>query len=146
VGALRQRLLAALGGLLDTIVNPRTNATVRDELAELGGSARDTLKAQLSKPGLENEKIAAETLHILEKAREIRARTQADIDKSTAETERINLDNLDKKIALVEKLIGMAERMEANAVVDLLGRFAPAERSPAPQRRRLTRGDKPSES
>jgi hypothetical protein len=109
IGAFREKLLDALEGLLGTVIDPRTKATVRDELEEVGGSALDYLKAHLRKKGLENERIEAETIHILEKVREIRARTEADVHKSAAETEKINLENLDKKIAIVEKLLQMAD-------------------------------------
>jgi hypothetical protein len=147
IGAFREKLFEALEGLLGTVINPRTKTTVRDELEEVGGSALDYLKAHLRKKGLENERIEAETIHILEKVREIRARTEADVHKSAAETERISLENLDKKITIVEKLLQMADRMEPNAVVNLLGNFAPTQRLPAPQHRRLTqRGQRSSES
>jgi hypothetical protein len=137
IGAFREKLLDALEGLLGTVIDPRTKATVRDELEEIGGSALDYLKAHLRKKGLENERIEAETIHILEKVREIRARTEAEVHKSAAETEKINLENLDKKIAIVEKLLQMADRMEPNAVVSLLGNFTHAPQLAAPQRRRL---------
>jgi hypothetical protein len=80
--------------------------------------------------------LEAETIHVLEKVREIRARTDADIYKSTAETEKINLENLDKKIAIVEKLLHMASSMEPNAIVKLIGEFAPVPASLTPRQLR----------
>jgi len=135
IGAFREKLLDALEGLLGTVIDPRARTTVRDELAEVGGSALNFIKASLRQKGLENERIEAETIHLLEKVREIRARTEADIQKSAAETEKINLENLDKKIAIVEKLLSMINRIEPNAIVNLLGKFTSAPSSRPPTKR-----------
>jgi hypothetical protein len=146
LGAFREKLFDALEALLGTVIDQRNNTTVRDELEELGGSALDYLKAHLRTKGIENERIEAETLHILEKVREIRARTEADTRKSAAQTETIQLENIDRKIALVEKLLQMADRMAPNAVVDLLGNFAPhIEAAPRKPRRLTHRAADPEE-
>jgi hypothetical protein len=124
LGVFRGKILDALEGVLATVVNPRTNTTVRDELGDLGTSAFDYLKAHLRTKGLENERIEADTLQILERVREIRTRTQADVQRSAAETEKIHLENLDKKIAIVERLLKMSDQMAPNAVVELMGGFS----------------------
>lgn len=121
--SFRKKLLAALDGLLGVVIDPVRATTVRDELGELSGGALGHFKEQLRTKGLENEKIAAETLLIIEKAREIRDKTEAEARKSHAETERIALENLDKKISIVERLMKMSKDMEPNAVVRLLGEF-----------------------
>lgn len=133
--AFRRKLLDALDSLLGVIINPANNTTVRDELEDIGNTSLNYLKDRLKTRGLENEKIEAETLHILEKVREIRERTSADVRKSHAETEKITLDNLDKKIGIVERLLTMANQMEPNAMVGLLGQFAPSHPLPAPGQR-----------
>jgi hypothetical protein len=132
--SFRDKLHRALDGLLGTIIDQQTKTTVRDELEEIGGSAIDFLKSHLRKQGMENEKVAAETLHILEKVRELRARTEADVRKTAAETEKIILENLDKKIAIVERLLLMADKMEPNAVVSLVAQFPPTTARLPPRR------------
>jgi hypothetical protein len=128
----RKKLLAALDGLLNTVIDPKGDVKVRDELGELGGGALAHLKEQMRTKGLENEKIEAETLLIIEKAREIRDKTQAEVRKSHAEAERIVLENLNTKITIVERLMKMAKEMEPNAVIQLLGEFSAAHLTQAP--------------
>ncbi len=142
IGDFRNKLFDALEGLLGTIIDPKNNTTVGDELEEVSSGALAYLKDHLKTRGLENEKISAETLQILEKAREIRERTRADVKRSHAETERITLENFDKKIAIVEKLLKMADQMAPNAIVSLFAGF-PTETSPPSRRQppRLTRRD-----
>lgn len=70
--------------------------------------------------GLENEKIAAETLLVLEKAREVRSQ----IAKSMAETEGLNLANFEKKLQIAERCLTMAKTLEPNAIMQLNAAFA----------------------
>ncbi len=135
--SFRDKLYKALEGLLGTIIDRETKTTVRDQLEDTGDSALNYLKSHLRKQGLENEKVTAETLHILEKVRELRARTEADIRKSTAETEKIVLENLDKKIGIVERLLLMADKIEPNAVVSLVAQFPPTAARLQPRRQQL---------
>lgn len=117
IATIRSQLLKAIQDLLQTEISPRSKVTVGDELAEIAGGALSYVKAHLSAKGLENEKVAAETLLIVEKAREIRDRTRADLEKSAAETERIHLENFDKKLGIVERVWAMAEKFEPNKIV-----------------------------
>jgi len=125
---IRNKLLAALDGVLSTVVDPTRHVTVRDELQEVGGGVLTTLKEHLRTKGLENEKIAAETLLVIEQAREIYDRRQASVRRSHAEAERLALENLDKRITIFERLLKMAKEIEPNAVVQLIGEFSAEER------------------
>lgn len=116
---IRARLLEAIGDLLATRINPNSKATVADEIADVAGGALIYVKAHLNAKGLDNEKVAAETVLILEKAREVRDRTRADLDKSAAETERIHLENFEKRLTLAERVWAMAEKFEPNEIVSL---------------------------
>jgi hypothetical protein len=116
---IRTRLLEAIGDLLVTRINPNSKATVADEIADVAGGALNYVKAHLNAKGLDNEKVAAETILILEKAREVRDRTRADLDKSAAETERIHLENFEKRLTLAERVWTMAEKFEPNEIVSL---------------------------
>jgi hypothetical protein len=119
----RSKLLVALDSVLNTVIDPKHQTTIRDELGEIGGNALSLLKDHLRTKGLENDKIAAETLLVLEKVRELREKTAADALRSKAETEGILLKNLDTKIGIVEKLLKMAESLEPNAIASLYAGF-----------------------
>ena len=120
---IRKKLLTAIQDLLATQISPTSKATVADEIGDLAQGALGFVKAHLGAKGIENEKIAAETVHLLEKAREVRDRTRADVAKTQAETERVMLENFEKKLALVERLSTMAEKLEPNAFVVLSQTF-----------------------
>ncbi len=117
--SIRSRLLEAIESLLATQIDPKSKTTVADEIADVAGGALNYVKAHLNAKSLDNEKVAAETVLILEKAREVRDRTRADMDKSTAETERIYLENFDLKLTLAERMWRIAEKLEPNEIVRL---------------------------
>jgi hypothetical protein len=121
---LRKKLLAALDGLLDTVINRKTQTTVREEIEEATVSALAYLKERMKTRGLENDKLAAETLLVLEQVRDLRERRQEQLRRARAHTEGVILDNLDKKISLVERALEMLSRLEPNAIVSLYADIA----------------------
>ncbi len=129
----RSKLIDALEGLLDTVINQKTNATVRDEIGEAPGLALDHLKERLKTRGLENDRLTAETLLILEQVQDLREKRKAAIKRSNAQTETIILDNLNRKIALVKTFQSMVDELEPSAIVSLYGEFAPAGLPPPPK-------------
>ena len=137
--ALRRKLFAALDKLLDTVVDPATQSTVRDEIGDVSAHAVAHLKEYLKTKGLENEKLHADVALILEKAREVRERTAADIRKMDAETEAQVLKNIEARIGLVDRLLKMANDLEPNALVALLGEFPAAGVLSAPEQKPLQR-------
>lgn len=70
-----------------------------------------------------NEKIEAETLLILEQARDMYERRQSELANAALDRERKVLENFEKKIGIVEKLLKMYDRLEPNAVVRLVGGY-----------------------
>lgn len=131
---LRGRMVEALEGLLDTVVDVRRRTTVREELGDAGAGLLDHLRERLAAPGVENARVEADTALILEKARDLRERRHADLELSGLEAERRALENLDTKITLVERLIASAERLEPNALVRLYADFQPTGRPAGPNR------------
>lgn len=121
---LRKKLLGALDGLLDTVINSKTQTTVRDEIEEATVTALDHLKERMKTRGLENDKLAAETLLILEQVRDLRERRQEQLRRARAHTEGLILDNLDKKISLVERALKMLGKLEPSALVSLYADLA----------------------
>lgn len=123
VAKVRAQLFKAVTDLLDTEIDSKSKSTLADEIGELANSARGYIKAHLDAKGLENEKIAAETLLVLEKAREVRSQ----IAKSMAETEGLNLTNFEKKLQIAERCLSMAKTLEPNAIMQLNAAFTSPE-------------------
>ena len=70
---------------------------------------------------------------MLEQTRDLFERRQSDLQGAALDQERKALDNIEKKIALVERLMEMHDKLEPNAVVGLVGGFmAPPTALPAP--------------
>jgi hypothetical protein len=121
---LRDKVFDAVTDLLDTPINARTNATVRDEIAQLPGDLVGMFRAHLNAKGLDNEMTAAKTLLIIEEARALRDRTRADVAKTHAEADAIALGNLEKRLAIAEKAWALVEKMQPNAIAVLNRSFA----------------------
>ena len=62
VKEFRHKLLDALNGVLDTVIDPQGKKTVREELQDIGGGALAHFEERLRTRSLENEKISAETI------------------------------------------------------------------------------------
>lgn len=99
VGAagLGPRLQRTLERLLDTVVDHRSQSTVREEAQELIVQSIQHLKERLGRPGLENEEIAARAAKLLAEA-ELAKATAA---KSQAEASEIELRLLARRLRLV---------------------------------------------
>jgi len=124
---LKKRLIRALDKLLDTVVNSRTNTTVREEIEETSVTALEHLKERMRTRGLENDKLTAETLLILEQVRDLRERREEELKHSRAKTETVILGNLNKKIDLVERMLQMVGKIEPNALIALYGKLSSKE-------------------
>jgi hypothetical protein len=120
IGKLRERMIDALERILDSIIDPVSERTVRDELGDLTSGIMSHVKEHLRTKGLENEKIEAEILLILEKVKEVRERTSADTARIRAETQGLVLANIDRRIAILERLAKMIDANEPSALA-LLG-------------------------
>lgn len=94
---LVSRLRSALETLLDTVVDQRSQSTVREEVQELLAQSIQHLKDRLSRQGLENEEIAARAMKLLAEAEASKAAAA----KSKAEASEIELRLLARRIRLV---------------------------------------------
>ena len=114
--ALGKRLMTALNSLLDTVIDMRTGDTVGGAAKDLTSRALESLRERLREKGLENLKLEAEIRLILQEA-----------EKVAAEVEGRKLDNLEKRIGLVQKLIGMHRDMTPVPLIEMLNRFEGAD-------------------
>lgn len=126
--ALGRRLMAALNSLLDTVIDMRTGDTIGSAAQDMTARALENLREQLRGKGLENLKLEAETRLILQEA-----------EKVAAEVEGRKLDNLEKRIGLVQKLITLHRDMTPVPLIEMLNRFEQVDRIspvqlPAPRR------------
>jgi hypothetical protein len=94
---LAPRLQRTLERLLDSVVDHRSQSTVREEAQALIAQSIQHLKHRLGRPGLENEEIAARAAKLLAEA-ELAKATAA---KNQAEASEIELRLLARRLRLV---------------------------------------------
>ena len=117
---LATRLQKAIEGLLDSVVDPRTQSTVRDEAQALLTHSIQHLKDRLERPGLENEEIAARATKLLAEAEATRAAAA----KTHAEAGEIELRLLARRLRLVieaERAMAADDIGQFVAVLEQLG-------------------------
>jgi len=120
---LRGKIAKSVDNLLNTVVDSEQKTTVQDELSEVAKGAVSHVKEWLRSRHVTNEKIEAETLLIIEQARDMYERRQSELANAALDRERRVLENVEKKIGIVEKLLKMYDRLEPNAVVGLVGGY-----------------------
>ena len=120
---LRSKISKAIDDLLNTEVNTDQKTTVRDELGNMAQVAVDYAKEWLRSKKVGNEKIEAETYLILEKARDIYERRQSELASAALDQERKVLENLEKRIDIVERLMEMHSQLEPNSIVKMVGQY-----------------------
>jgi hypothetical protein len=96
-GALAGKINAALGQVLDAIVNPETKSTVRSEAVELANEGLSSLKAYLKRPGVQNDKTLAEMGKLIAEADDIKVATS----RKRTQNEGEQLALLAKKLRLI---------------------------------------------
>lgn len=102
---LMQKLNDALGRVLDAIADPRTDATVRDEVRAIAAEGLDAIKEHLKKAGVQNEKTLAEVRKLL-----------AEADALEAETLGKHTQNQHRQLALLAKKLRIA--LEAQRYIE----------------------------
>lgn len=114
--AVGKRLMTALNSLLDTVIDMRMGDTVGGTAKDLTSRALESLRERLREKGLENLKLEAEIRLVLQEA-----------EKVAAEVEGRKLDNLEKRIGLVQKLIGMHRDVTPVPLIEMLNRLEDAD-------------------
>ena len=120
---LRTKIAKAIDDLLNTVVNTEQNTTVKDELGNVAQEAVNHVKEWLRSKKVGNEKIEAETYLIIEKARDMYERRQSELADAALDRERKVLENFEKKIDIVERLLKMHNQLEPNAIVNMVGQY-----------------------
>jgi len=115
----RTRLVKALTALLDTVVDVQSKRTVRDVGQDLGSEALGHIQERLRSRGLQNAKLEADVSLLLAQAEQTLAATR----KTHAEADSIDIQNLERRIDVVKKLIEMSKDLEPAEFVELLDGF-----------------------
>ncbi len=120
---LRTKIAKAVEDLLNTVVDSEQKTTVKDELGDVAQKAVSHIKEWLRSRKVGNEKIEAETCLLLEQVRDMYERRQSELATAAIDREHKILANFEKKITIVEKLLEMYDKLEPNAVIDLVGQY-----------------------
>jgi hypothetical protein len=115
----RSRLASALTALLDTIVDVQSKRTARELGQSLGADAVQNIQDRLRTRGLQNTKLEADTTLVLAQAEQTLAATR----KTHAEADSIDIQNLERRIDVVKKLIDMSKHLEPAEFVELMDNF-----------------------
>ena len=109
----KDRLQTALDHVMDSMINQRTQTTVREEVNDLISESIQHLKDRLQRAGLENTEIAARVTKLLAEAEKEKAMAA----KTRAEADRLEFGNLKNKLLL---LLKAQQAMEQDSVAGLL--------------------------
>ena len=135
----KTRLANALTALLDTIVDVQSKRTARELGQSLGSDAVQNIQDRLRTRGLQNTKLEADTTLVLAQAEQTLAATR----KTHAEADSIDIQNLERRIDVVKKLIDMSKHLEPTEFVELMDNFeAEPDRkaiSPPAETKRITK-------
>lgn len=115
----KTKLANALTALLDTIVDVQSKRTARELGQSLGADAVQNIQDRLRTRGLQNTKLEADTTLVLAQAEQTLAATR----KTHAEADSIDIQNLERRIDVVKKLIDMSKHLEPAEFVELMDTF-----------------------
>lgn len=122
---ISSRLEIAIEQVLDSVIDPASGTTVREEAQDLISKSIDHLKAKLAQTGLENQEIVATITKILaeaEKDRELARRTRA-------ETEQLEFVTQIKKIRFIleaRKALSLSDAEVLNPTIAKIDAFLQA--------------------
>lgn len=121
-GALATRLSAALGQVLDAIIDPDEGRTVRDEVKAIANEGLNSLKDYIKRVGISNEKTLAEVRRMMAEAEGIEVETA----KKRTENQHRQLALLAKKLRL---LIQAQHYAETGSLEGLMGVLSDLEKT-----------------
>jgi hypothetical protein len=95
--SLRPKLIQTMTMVLDTVIDAEHGTTVRDEVKQFTTALLDYAKANLARPGLENERIEAEVRRLYGQMEIDRAEAR----KKHAEADTLEFNNKVRRLRLV---------------------------------------------
>ena len=127
---LGKRMMTAINGLLDMVIDIRTGETIADTAKDMTSRALENVRERLREKSLENLKLEAEIQLILREA-----------EKPAQDVDGKKPENLEKRIDLVQKLIVMHRDMQPSQLVQLLDAFDTQSTQAIASTRQLPRPD-----
>jgi len=127
--AFRRKLRDALSNLLDSVIDVRSGATIADTAGVMASDALSHLRERLRTRGLENEKIVADTLLVLNQAELVAAQAR----ETDARTDGLKIANLRDRIALVRDIADVHGLLEAPALIAMLDDLGAPAALPSPE-------------
>ncbi|MDD7910454.1 ORF6N domain-containing protein [Pseudovibrio exalbescens] len=121
---IRTQLFSAINDLLETKVDSQNKITVKDELGQVADGIRKHYHEWLKSKRVSNDKIEAETLLLLEKVQDLRERRAAHLSGAALSRESQALENMKQKIAIIKDLMDLHDKLEPNAVVQMVGDYS----------------------
>jgi hypothetical protein len=128
----RAGLADAMRSLFDTVIDARRNATVSDVLQEGAGEAVGHVMAWLRGKSLANDKLEADTILVIEQARDMYERRQADLADKALDRELKVLEIVRARVAVAQEMLALYQKLEPNALIDLTDSFAMLAKRPEP--------------
>lgn len=119
--AIRKKLSRAAQTLLDSVLHVEEQQALGRAGRQVAKGLKDEVIERLRTRGLENDKLAADAELVLAEAQKALAIAR----KTHSEADGVDLDNLQKKIVIVERLQKMYRELEPDAVIGLIGDLAP---------------------
>lgn len=113
---IREKLARSVDALLDTVIDVQNSMDVRAVSKELASGALDHVRQRLRQKGLENTKLEAEAVLVMTQAEKL----VAEIRKTNAEAEGIEIDNITKRIAAVREVMALYRETEPSELVQIL--------------------------
>lgn len=133
---LRRKLVGDIGKLMETRIGD-SGPTIGEGLSESAHGLYDDLKARLKTRTLENDKLVAETMLILEEITDKREKRHRTARRADLEDEALHLDNVKRRIDLIRDQVALLKEMEPPAIARLNQTFLPGAAQvlqlPAPQ-------------
>ncbi|MAK59840.1 MAG: hypothetical protein CMK09_02565 [Ponticaulis sp.] len=112
----RRNLFKALNGLLDTVVDPTSEQTLRDVSQKIGSLAFQNVQDRLKEQGLKNAKLEADTSLVLAETEKLLAEAR----KTNSEATIIDMDVIEKKIGIIRNMIELSKELEPVEFVRVL--------------------------
>lgn len=113
---LRKKLFGALSSLVDAMLEPDQRAGVGNALTQTATNLFQHVQDRLREKGLNNEKLVADTVLVLEQAEKV-----AEERRNLAEDrEGKRLRNIREKIAIVRDMLDLQKQIEGPEVIELL--------------------------
>lgn len=123
---LRAHVFDLMTGVFEALANTKAAGAVQKAIDVLPDGLFDNLRERLREKSLQNEKLTADIELVVAQAQHVLAQVR----KTHAEAESTEIDNLMKKLTMVEKSLDLLHKMEPSAVVSMLDVFGRAERAP----------------